>query len=450
MVRGGIVAAGLDTGAVLLMVTSILIALLPVPRPGLRRVLQALAWSLGIGVVLTGPWSTIDKLAAALGLSAVGLVVDRFATVLGDARREHAEERDRVERHLALLSAVEDLPDERDPAIDAVVRTLRSLAFDHAGVALVRDGHIVSARIDGMEDLPPIPRGNGLAWRAVEEDRTVITADYGNDPDRLYERTEFVTVVVVPIRVDGRPVGVVMGSRTQAAAPSDAEVEVAEVLAAHLGGVLSALERERRQEELLERATRLDELRTRLIAAVSEDARQPISVVTQAAGRLEGGVHTPKVSREPDLVALRGAADDLQSMILTVLAVARRRLDAESGGFTAVTLGELLALFGGGSVPHDLEVTPDELLARRVWVVPNLLAHAAQLLRGQEAGKQLVTAITGAGQQVVLGLDPCSARAVSPVVRSLAEQLLVAGGAVLEPGPGLQVRLSPEPGGRLG
>lgn len=441
---GGVI----DPAAALLVVAAVLIVLLPVPRPVLRRGLQAVAWAAGVGVVLAGGWRLVDGLAAILGLSVLVVVVDRFGAVLGAARREHAEERDRVERHLGLLSAVEDLPDERDPAIEAVLRTLRSLAFDHAGVALVRDDHIVTARLDGMEDLPPIPRGQGLAWRAVEEDRTVISADYGNDPDRLYERSEVVTVVVVPIRVDGRPVGVVMGSRTRAAAPSDAEVEVAEVLAAHLGGVLSELERARRQEELLERATRLDELRTGLIAAVSRDARQPIAVVAAAAEHLEVAAGDSLAGTEADLSALRGSADQLQTMILTVLDVARRRLDAETGRFEAVTVGELLALLGGGSGPHAASF-PSELLEQRVWVVPSLLVHAVELLAGPSGGGR-VASVAGAGGQVVLGLDPSGRRDTSPIVRSLAEQLLVAGGAVLDPGPQLQVRLGPEPGERLG
>ena len=288
----------------------------------------------------------------------------------------------------------------------------------------------------------------------------MTTHDYSTEPDRLDERPGVGPVVVAPIRVDGRPVGALMGARYRATELTEVEIEVAEVLAAHLGSVLTALERERRQAELLVRAGRLDELRSSLIAAVSDEVRTPIAAVADAAEQLGARAATPG---DPDdrtvaaLARLRAAAAELQTTVTAVLSVARRRLAGDAGAAEVVTLGELVARFTTGPAADGPAATPSATDAvgweQRVEVVCDLVVHAVELL----VGRQTTTALTTEHLEVAntddgstLTLRPDRAVAPSPVVRSLAAQLLTAAGAELVGTQGVVIRLQRVPAGHLG
>lgn len=445
-----------DPGTVLLLAVAAIAAVLPVAAV-LRLPAQLLVVVATAASVLAAGWRPLDVLWSLLGLAAVVLVVDRAGAVLGELHAEQATERIRLERRLDLLAAMEDLPDTHDEAVAATVRILRELGFDAAGVSFVRDGMLHAELLDGVGDPGPLPIGRGLAGRALVTGRTVVTADYVTHPDRLEDITGDRAVVVAPVRVDDRPIGVVMCDRHAVGAPTDAEVEIAEVLAAHLGGVLTTLERRRRQSELLRRATRLDELRSQLIAAVSEDVRLPIAEVRRAVAALAAQV--PKAEPpEAELARLRTAAAELAATITAVLSVARRRLQSTTGDAEALHLRDLVAAVEQATgttarwspepAPH-----PDD----RVRLVPALCLHGVELIVDGFGGPGAVAVtVTATARGPELRLTPPSDLRPPPVVVGLATQLLAAAGVELavdapaaRPTP-LRLQLVPPPEEELG
>lgn len=441
--------APVEPGAAVSLAAVAVIVVLTMASAGVRRAIQVVTIVAAGGLVLDAGWRPVDVVAVLVGLAVVAVVADRIAAELDVLREQHARERQQLERRVAMLTAVEALPDTHDEAIAEVVATVRSLAFDMAGVSFVRDGKLVGELLDGVVDLPPLPPGRGLAWRSILEDRTITTRDYTAEPDRLDERTGVGPVVVVPIRVDGRPVGALMGARYADTRLTEVEIEVAEVLAAHLGSVLTALDRERRQAELLTRAARLDELRSSLIAAVSEEVRTPIAAVAGASEQLRSPA---AVAGEPDattaaaLAHLRASAAELHTTVTTVLAVARRRLTRDAGDLEVVTLGELIAGITGAVVTSEPPGWD-----QRVRVVPGLVAHAVELLTGGTPATPLVHVhrATSDDDPVVTVRSQRTA-SPSPVVRSLAAQLLVAAGAELVGAEGVAIRLQRAPVGEVG
>lgn len=467
--QGWVAGPVFPIGVVLMLTAGGLMGVIVVPARALRLVTQAALVAAAASRMVEEAWPVDEVVAVLVTLTVIVVIADHYARLLERARSEQARERAEVERRVALLSAVEDLPDDHDAAVAEVVRSLRALAFDAAGVSFVRDGLLVAERLEGIEDLPPLPPGQGLAWRAIDEDRTVATADYAAEPARLYEREDVGAVLVTPIRLDGRPVGVVLCSRRRAELPTRSQIETAEVLAAHLGGLLTALAREQRQAEIVSRVSRLDELRSELIAAVSAEVRDPIRAVADATTRLrrEGGEPDQR-DAEVELARLRAAAAELDLTVSTVLAVARRRLHDDAGEFEALPAQELVTRLQA-VVPGGIESAPVPeavLEATTLWVVPGLVAHALELLvdptGSHRTGGLRYRLVDGDGDgnvgaddagvllEVMLADPPLS----SPVVRSLAAQLLAAGGAaLLEDRPGgsvVALRLGTVTPGRLG
>ncbi|MFP4234049.1 MAG: GAF domain-containing protein, partial [Nitriliruptoraceae bacterium] len=240
-------------GVLLLLAVAVIAAFLALPAAVRLPVQLAVAALTGVLVTAAG-LSLVDTAWSLIALLAVIVVIDRFAAVLSALRAEDAEERVRLERRLEVLAAVEELPDDRDAAIRATVRALRDLRFDAAAVSFVRGGLFHAELLDGIEDPGPVSVELGLAGRALRTDATVVSPDYASEPDRLEGVGGNHAVVVAPIRVDGSPVGVVLADRRALGRPTAMEVETVELLAAQLGGVLTALAREGRQSELLERA----------------------------------------------------------------------------------------------------------------------------------------------------------------------------------------------------
>lgn len=419
----------LDPGVVLLLAVAVLAAVMSVPVVT-RLWAQAVVVASTVLLVVAAGWSTVDVLGSSAALVVVAIVVDRAAVVLAALRSEQAADRARLERRLDLLTAMEDLPDAHDEAVRASVRILRDLGFDSAAVSLVRGGLLYPELLDGVSDPGPQPLGHGLAGRAIRTDSTVVTGDYLREPDRDVRISGEHAVVVAPVRMDARPVGAVMCSRSRLGVPTGAEVETVEVLAAHLGGVLTVLERERRQAELLRRATRLDDLRTRLITVVSDDIRTPIAEVHRAVDALEVQVRSA-AAPVGDLARLRSVAAELSAMVTATLSVARRRPETAAGDPRAVPLVALIAELEaatGCTVKRLPEPSP-AWSGRRVWLALDLWLSAMELLvdgHGGPGGVEVEVVVAPEGAE--LRLHARLEVRPPPVVLGLAADLLDAAG----------------------
>jgi signal transduction histidine kinase len=427
--------------AYLLLTAALVCGLGSLPSRTLRWASQAVTIA-AMSLTLAGAQRGMGEQALmVLVLAAVAVISSAFVDELRSARRSMVASRRRAERRQDLLVAVQQLPTERVDAA-AAARTLRALGYDAAGFAFVRGDRMVAEYVEGMADGPPPRRGEGLAWRCVREDRVVVTSDYQREPDRLESRQDVRTAVVVPLRMGGRPVGAIMCARRASSAPTETDIEVAEAVAAHLSGVLSALERERRQRELLERLHRLEAMRSGFVEAVSLELRAPLEAVGEASRALSSADRPSIGAPDTTLDELNHHALELGATIDAVLELSRFRSELGSESqVVLIELGEVLAPFcstEGIRVELDpgvgaLTVEVDPALLRRACEllgasVPRGMPPAPVVLRGRREGDEVELVISPPG-------------AASALARALASHLLVAGGGTLQPDAPATIRI---------
>ena len=406
------------------------------PERRARRAAEAaIVAVLATGLLLAGSsWAV--ALIVTVQVALVIVLAEAIAQRLSAIRAAQQQAARAAQRRGALLEAVRDLPrGDVAQAETAVVRTLRLLGFDAAGAARIAGDVLVEGGLDGLRPLEvPLRRGEGVAWQAIEQDRTIVLTDYETAPYSLASRTGIRGMVVTPIRVAGRPVGVLSGLREAPERPDAAEVEVAEVMAAHLGSVLENQGSLERQQLLLEQAEHLDRISQSLLGAISEEVRDPLTVLRLGAQLLsEHGSDLTAQQRTGLLGRVRRESDALRLILDTILDFSRyhgRRVEPRPA---PVALGRLLAAC-------DLAVEDGVAGSLTVEVDLELLLPAMRLLlaSGQHDGATPPpVTIEARGDVVVISLPGTLVGPRSSVLVQLAEQLLHAAGA----------RLGPEGGG---
>ena len=337
-----------------------------------------------------------------------------------DARHRQLTARREAERRSELLAAVGALT-TRDPsdAARTVVESLRALGYSVAGVSLVREGALVPIALEGIPPSPELKADEGLVGSALLENRTVVVDDYRADPRRLPGRDDLGAAIVVPIRSGEAPVGVVMGGREAAGPLPAAEVEVAEVLAAHLGGVLETERTMRRQRELLARMQSLETMRGRLLTEVSEEVRDPLTIVRGIAETLV--THRESLSEEQRTRLLDGFVEQTRSLRATIDALLDfSRLQAAR---PLPTLGLCRVLDLLSPVIEGAAVEGDTGAVARTD--PLLLGRALEIVAS--VGELRRVRITPEENKVrlQLELEPADALESSSLLLGLAERLVV-------------------------
>jgi len=423
---------------------------------------RRVAWlfQLAIAVVLVVALLAVEGplLAGLVALQVVAIMVvaDTFAQrLLGVRATEQAARRD-AERRGELLSAVRDLPrGSVQDAEQAAVDTLRALVFDTAAVLRLEDDQLWERVVEGARGIGgPVEQGRGLAWRAILEDRTLATDRYDAASYGLPGRQWLRGAVATPIRVEGRPVGALAGGRTAARQPSDDEVEIVEVMAAHLGAVMANRAAVRRQQELLEQAARLDRMGRGLLEAVSEEIKEPLHTLRTTVQMLREHEVELEPGRSAELLQrLRRESEELRLVLDTILDFSRFHARRADPRIEPVLLGHVLdgAGIGVGVAPRpaaaaghgdgaagghgdaaavgQLTVLVDHELAVAAL---SLLAAADRPDRGHPASVVL-DPVTLPGQ-VGLVFQRTRHPGGSNVLISVAVQLLVAAGGRLEGG----------------
>jgi len=437
-----LVGAGWSTAPELVMLVTALGAVVAVaPDRRLAWVFQVaivtvLFAALGIGL---GSWFIAALVTVQVVL--IMLVVDTFSRRLFAVRTAEQEAKLAAERRGELLDAVRHLPrGSVHDAEQAAVATLRELAFDVAAVVRLDGDHLWERVISGVAPIGgPVTRGRGFAWQAVVEDRTLVTDRYGDGINQLPGREFLKGVVATPIRVEGRPVGALAGGRSVARRPSDDEVEIVEVMAAHLGSVMANRATVLRQQELLEQAARLDQMGRGLLEAVSEEIRDPLTVLRVGAQTLmDHAADLDDDDRVRLLHRLRSESEELRLVIDTILDFSRfheRRAKPQpepvllepllrSSGLV-VEDGRVDAVVGGGV--QDLLV----LLDRELAVSGLALLVASVRVQSRDP---LAVRLTRSAARDEVGLAFPAGRFApgASVLVGVAVQLLTAAGARVE------------------
>jgi signal transduction histidine kinase len=380
-----------------------------------------------------------EVLLPMLLLASVAVLATALARQLVQLRSAERSARRDAQRRADLLTAVRELPGASlEEAARAACATMRSLGFDASGCAVLRGEQVVTLRLDGIPEVSPSLRpGEGLAGACIVENRTIVVEDYQGDTRRLGTRPEIGSAVVVPIRVDGQAVGSLMGARHERGLPASSEVEVAEVLAAHLGGVFSTDLAVRRQRELLTRMGQLETMRSSFVGQVSDELRDPLTIVRGLAATLAS--HGPELEptlRTQLLEDMDRQTDQLRRTIDALLDFSRFQSTRPEPVMASVSLD---ALFRPVMRATDAELVSGSVpLETVVEVDADLVRHALELL---VAGTGAVDAapelrLSAEGRRVQVALHPDRESNAPPtLVRTLAAQLLVAGGAELSGTP---------------
>jgi signal transduction histidine kinase len=440
---------GSQPEAYVLLMASFITAVAATPSAPWRWTFQGTAIA---GIVLAvhaaGEQVGGTMLLAAL-LLAVAAVAEVFFRELSRARLAAAEQRRAAERRAELLQTVRELPGSSvADASRAVTRTLRALAFDAAGVAEINRQVLVAVHLDNLTATgAPVARGSGVSWQAIEQDRTIVLSDYRTAEHRLPERDQLGAVVVTPIRLDGEPRGTLMCARFEPGEPSPAEIEIAEVLAAHLGGVVAAERRLDRQRELLDRAAELDRMRAGLVSAVTSEIRDPLAIVRGIAAIL--GNHGDDVGadqRRVFLERLQSQSQDLRRVVDAILAFSHLQARRREPQVRVVPFSQVVgALPLGRGV--ELETSTADGRAH-VCVDLELLRLGFELLLepredadGRVRPVHLCLTSDVDGDVVELIRRPGGNPEVSALTISLASQLLMSAGATVVIDDGLSIRL---------
>jgi K+-sensing histidine kinase KdpD len=425
--------------AFLPMGAALVASMAPVTVRAVRIPVQLLAIAFFAALLVRAGRALPDVLLPLVLLVSIAVLATTLARELVDTRGAERRARRDAQRRAELLTAVRALPGSTlEEASAAACAAMLALGFDSAGCAVRRGDQVVTLHLDGV---PPTdrssPLGERLAGTCIAENRTIVRGDVQADPRPLGLPARIGSVVVVPIRVEGRAVGSLLGARSQRGEPSAAEVEVAEVLAAHLSAVFSTDATVRRQRELLARMEQLETMRSGFVGQVSDELRDPLTVVRGIAETLVTHGNVLERDRRVQLFERMGLqTDQLRRTIDALLDLSRFQSTRPEPTIGPVRVRDLLAPLRRST---DAElVAEDAALDRLVRVDGALVGHALELLvtaTGVHHGApQLAVTVDASTLHIAVHAD-AEGNAAPRLVRSLAAQLLVIAGAELRPEP---------------
>jgi PAS domain S-box-containing protein len=220
----------------------------------------------------------------------------RHVSVLRDvtARREALDELRRRERESTMIAELTQRMNARldlDEILRSVCESARELCgADGATIALPEPGNpdamILRQRVAGNAvPVPsqPIERGRGLGGRVIATGRPLRTDDYAHDPaitndyqavaDQLGSRS----VMVVPIRVDGRVDGLLYVANTTRRPFTDLDEAVLLRLADHAAFAIRNARLLAREQEALAQSEAANRSKDDFLATLSHELRTPLT-----------------------------------------------------------------------------------------------------------------------------------------------------------------------------
>ena len=418
VVVGVIVAGHADRPVSLAMLAvAVGFGLSSLPSARTRRfTVSLLVVSLAVWLIWAGtsPASTVFVVAFVLAVVWIGELATSLSTGFRDSE---VSARHTIERRAELLDGVRHLAGSSPrEAARHVAGVLRELGLDDAEVAArTRDGEFEFLGVAaGPIDEPDAGR---LAAAALSRDGSVEGFADGGE-----------CVLAAPLVVDGESYGALMAVTRRGTAPTAADTEAVEVLASHLAATVSAHRRAQRQQQLLDRLVHLERMRSGLVATVSSQIRDPLTVVSGIAQFLESqGAQVSQEERRRFLDRFAEQSSRLQVMLEQILDVAELRSRDSDPALISVDAVELLAPVLLRDGVRCVPAMRTALAGRIVHADPSMVRPGLELLTDVTAGG-IGVGIVQHPSEVELRLPQKHTGQAASLASSLGSQLIVAGG----------------------
>jgi PAS domain S-box-containing protein len=214
---------------------------------------------------------------------------------------------------------------------ELLARLSEELAVDEASVLLLDDatGELVMSathgRLDAQESAVRIPLGVGVAGRVAATGEALVVEDVSTGAVvSPHLATHMSSTAAVPVRSDGRVVGVLRVSTQERRQFPPGHIRLLEIVADRMAGALARarlFEVERRAREEAEQA-RL--ARDEVLSIVSHDLRNPVATVAMSAELLrDPELALSDEERRVQLDVIARSAERMNRLIRDLLDVAR-------------------------------------------------------------------------------------------------------------------------------
>ena len=214
--------------------------------------------------------------------------------------------------------------------LEELLQGLRSeLRADEAAVLLLDDAtqELVVQRSEGIDlerDIR-VPVGEGLAGRVAASGAAVFIEDISREQvlhDRL--RTSIVSLLAVPIRIEGALIGVLHVGTRQRRVFTTSDQRLMDIVASRLAGVLARTRLYQAERKAREEAEAARRTRDEVLNIVSHDLRNPVSTIAMAAALLaDTAIRLTPEQRARQLEIISRSAQRMNRLIQDLLDAAR-------------------------------------------------------------------------------------------------------------------------------
>lgn len=312
---------------------------------------------------------------------------------ISDLRQAQAQLHDQVNK-LTILHQVEAELDARldvgyvaTMALDAAMR----LSGARAGyIALTDEQDVMQlAEIAGDYDRSKIEKhlrlGGGAVGRVIQQRQAELIPDVGADPDYVPIRSSTRSQITIPLMSQEKLIGVLNLQSDRAGVFTEEVFDFVKLITSRISVALDNArlydqsETQRAQlQELYDRVSRLEQLKTDMIRIASHDLRNPLSTILGYIDLIDWALsELPEKGELPNYLETMGiAARRMQKIILDILSLERIEMAAQNPLHDQFDLRETVRALYEEHVPQAVR------LKRKM----NLhIADAAMLVQGDAA-----------------------------------------------------------------